>query len=170
MIAPVSKADFQAFSLVEVAIALGVAGTGLLVVLSLLPGLLRQPSEARQSQVALGLADAITIELRSLTGPNLNGLSARAGDFSAASSALRLVAAADGSDLREFSEGDDREKFFLIELHRFPPGSALDFAPRSAWIALQARVSWPFRPAVDAASEVPPEARQRVTFNIAVNQ
>lgn len=170
MIAPVSNPSRRAFSLVEVAVALGIAGAGLLVVLSLLPGLLRQPAEARLTQVALGLPDAITIELRRMAGTNLTGLAGRAADFTAETSGLRLVAAADGSDLREFSDGDGREKYFLIELHRFPAGTPIASAQSAAFVALHARISWPFRPDGTAAGEVPSESRQRVSFNLALNQ
>lgn len=167
MIAPVSSKTGRAFSLVEVVIALGVATTALVTVLALLPGLLRQRADARHAMVAAGLPDALTIELRRLGGADVRSVGTAAAEFDADSSPLRLVAALDGSDLRGLAD-DARGKFFLIELHRFPPGSPLAFDAASTVVVLQARISWPFRPDGSAATEVPTNVRQRVSFNVAL--
>lgn len=158
----------RAFSLLEVVIAIGVAATGLVVVLALLPSLLQQQAEVRRAHVALGLPDAVTIELRRLAGPGLGNLAARAGEFERTSSPLRLLASADGTDLREAAD-DGRPAYFLIELHRFPPGSPLSYDAGSSHLALQARVSWPHRPNGAEASEAPVDARQKRHFNLVVN-
>lgn len=172
MIATDSKRRPRAFSLTEVVIALGVAATGLLVVLGILPGLLRQQTEARQAQIALALPDAITIELRRHARGDPALLNASAADFSAASSSLRLAAASDGTDVRVLTGNEDgrREQYFLIEIHRFPAGSPPASASNASFAAMQARVSWPYRPAGPDGAEVPPESRQRVTFNLALNR
>lgn len=172
MIATDSKRRPRAFSLTEVVIALGVAATGLLVVLGILPGLLRQQTEARQAQIALALPDAITIELRRHARGDPALLNASAADFSAESSSLRLAAASDGTDVRVLTGNEDgrREQYFLIEIHRFPVGSPLASASNASFAALQARVSWPYRPAGPDGVEVPSGSRQRVTFNLALNR
>lgn len=170
MIAADSSFRIRAFSLVEVAIALGVAATGLLVVLTLLPGLLRQHAEAQEALVVAGLPNAVTVELRRMAGANLAEVGGRSGSFTDETSALRLVAAIDGSDVRELTAQDDRAKYFLIELHRFPAGTPLGYDPSAPFLALQARVSWPFRPDGTAERETPSAARQRVVFNVCLNQ
>lgn len=172
MTATVSKLRPLGFSLTEVVIAIGVAATGLLVVLGILPGLLRQQTEARQTQIALALPDAITIELRRHARDDPAALNSSAAEFSAEISSLRLVAASDGTDVRVLTGNEDsrREQYFLIEIYRFPAGSPLAVASNASFAALQARVSWPYRPAGPDGAEVPPEARQRVTFNLALNR
>jgi type II secretory pathway pseudopilin PulG len=172
MIAMDSDLRVRAFSLIEVVIALGVAAAGLLVVLGILPGLIRQQAEARQAQIALALPDAIAIELRRHARGDPALLSSNAAEFSAESSSLHLVAASDGSDVRVLMGNEDsrREQYFLIEIHRFPPGSVLAAASNASFAALQARVSWPYRPAGPSGTEVPPESRQRITFNLALNR
>lgn len=172
MIVTVSRVHPRAFSLAEVVIALGVAATGLLVVLGIMPGLLRQQAEARQAQIALALPDAITIELRRHARGDPALLNATAADFSAESSPLRLAAAADGTDVRVLTGNEDsrREQYFLIEIHRFPAGSPLAVASNASFAALQARVSWPYRPAGQDSPEVPADSRRRVTFNLALNR
>jgi hypothetical protein len=169
MTAPVSEQRARAFSLIEVVIAVGVAATGLVVVLALLPGLLQQNSGARHAHTALGLPDAVTIELRRMAVSGFSSFGARAGEFTAESSPLQLVAAEDGTDLRDASANDGRPAFFLIELHRFPAGSPLSYNASVPFLALQARISWPYRPTGALASEVARENRQRVTFNVALN-
>jgi hypothetical protein len=169
MIAPDSERRSCAFSLTEVVIALGVAATGLVVVLALLPGLLQQNSNARHAHVALGMPDAIAIELRRMAGASFSGFGATAADFSMESSQLRLVAAEDGTDLR-VEGADERPAFFLIEMHRFPSGSQLSYDPSASYQILQARVSWPYRPSGSEQAEVDRRARQRVVFNVVINR
>lgn len=172
MTATVFKLRLRGFSLTEVVIALGVAATGLLVVLGLLPGLLRQQTEARQAQIAFALPDAVTIELRRHARGDPAVLNSSAAEFSDETSSLRLAAASDGTDVRVLTGNEDgrREQYFLIEIHRFPTGSQLAAASNASFAALQARVSWPYRPTGPEGAEVPLESRQRVTFNLAVNR
>lgn len=166
---PDSERRLHAFSLIEVVIAVGVAGTGLVVVFALLPGLLQQGAGARHAQVALGLPDAVTIELRRMAGNRFPTFGARAGEFTAESSSLQLVAAEDGTDLRDASANDGRPAFYLIELHRFPTSSPLSYSASASYLALQARISWPYRPSGSAGAEIARESRQRITFNVALN-
>lgn len=168
MSAVVSEQKRGGFSLVEVVIAVGVAATGLLVVFSLMPGLFRQNSEAKDTLVALGLSDSITIEVRRLAGINPSNLAAQAADFEATQSQFRLVAARDGTDLRE-QISDARPEYFLIELHRFPANSVLAPAGGDSHLHLQARISWPYRP-TGVGEETPNESRQRVQFNILIQR
>jgi len=166
MIAAASEVRHRAFSLIEVMIAVAVVGTGLLVVLAMLPALLQQNANARQAHIALGLPDAVTVELRRMAGGTISSFGARAAEFTAESSPLRLVAAEDGTDLRDGSVNDGRPAFFLIELHRFQPGSQVGYDPAASHLVLQARISWPYRPTGDVASEIASDSRQRVAFNV----
>ena len=155
------------FSLVEVVIAVGVAATGLIVILALLPGLLRQNADAKETMVALGLSDSIAIELNKLSGGNPASLAAQAAAFDATTSPLRLVAAGNGTDLR-VPGSDSRSEYFLIELHRFPAGSALAHVAGDPHVNLQARISWPYRPVGAGGAEVPRESRQRVKYGVLI--
>lgn len=168
MIARGSKSG--GFSLIEVAIAVGVAAAGLVAVLALLPGILRQASDSQTAIVASALPDAVTVQLRKIAGSSLSVLGSRAADFSSTTSQLRLVAMADGSDVRELVGEDGRGQFFLIEIYRFPSGGETSYDPNAAFVALQVRVSWPYRADGLAAHESTAESRQSTIFNVVVNQ
>ena len=154
--------------MVEVVIAVGVAAFGIAVVLAMLPGLLQQNTGARHAHIALGMPDSVARELGQFANTSFSSLGANAAEFLAETSVLRLVAAEDGTDLRpEIADG--RPAFFLVEMHRFPPGSQLSYDPSAPYLVLQARISWPHRP-MAGAPEVPRESRQRIFFNVVVTQ
>ena len=162
------------FSLVEVVVAVAVLTAGVVVILALLPGLIRRQADAGATHVALRLPAAIASELTVLAAGNLPTVGNRLAEMDAdTGAALRLVAGRDGSDVRELNDNESpvRDQYFLIELFRFPAGSALAYDPAAAVLPLQARVSWPYR--VDAArspQETPAGDRQSVSFNLALNR
>lgn len=162
-----------AFSLIEVVVALAVLTTGVVVILSLLPGLIRRQAEAREVHVALQLPGSITAGLRQIGTGHLPGIAARLADLGAdAGGSLRLVAARDGTDVRELSDAETprRDQYFLVELYRFPAGSPLAFDPGKAALPIQVRVTWPYRPeAVNSLVETPAGDRQGVSFNVVLN-
>ena len=158
----------------EVVVALAVVMGGVVVILALLPGLIRRPAEARDLQVALQLPEAITAHLRPAGTAGLTGLAARLAELDGETrGSLRLVVTRDGTDAREFSESETprRDQYYLIELYRFPTGSALAFDPIGSALPVHVRVSWPYRTdAADPGYETPALDRQRVSFNLVVNR
>jgi len=155
--------------LVEVVIALGVAASGLLVILALVPSILKQQTNSESTYIAVGFPDAITAELKRIGGIDVTSLGARASAFENEVSSLRLVASHEGANIREFID-DQKSQFYLIELYRFPATSPLAYDSNAGFIALQARVSWPFRPSGDPNGQVAAANREWVTFNLAVNR
>ena len=157
------------FSLVEVVIAAGVFALGVGAILGLLPGLLREQQAAEGMLTALRMADGIQSELRTIAGGDVAALRSQlAGARSETSSALKLVANRDGSGLRAWSSGDEGEQYFLVELYSFPGDSV---AGRLATaVAVQAKVSWPFRGGVgESRIETPAAQRERVELNLVVD-
>lgn len=165
---PSTRRRTGGFSLVEVAIALGVAASGLLVILALIASLLKQQGETQAATVALGLRDATAAELRRVGAGSISSLAARAAAFDAASSPLRLVSDRDGTDVREFNGPDGRSQFYVIELFQYPSDSALRANAASTFLTLQARVSWPFRAQGSATNETPLESREKVSFGVLI--
>ena len=165
----------RAFSLVEVVIAVGVAGISLVVLLGLLASVSREAGQAADRRTALTLADAATVELTALA--RQAGFDAFASTIpvqsATADSGLLLVAARDGTQVRRLvvAESPRREAYFLIEVNRFADG-ALRFVGEAGALAVQIRVSWPYRPLVAGGpgEAVPAAERERVEFSVAVNR
>lgn len=161
-----------AFSLIEVAIAVGIAAIAMVAVLGLVAGQARKSGDAADALTALRLTDAVAVELRARA--RQQGLAALAAATPILSDAvdqgLRFVAARDGTDVRELPgnlEALPREQYFLLEIRRF--GEA-PLAFQEGVLPVQVRVSWPYRPAA-ADSSLPPVAfadRQSVSFNLGV--
>jgi len=136
----------QGFSLVEVIIAIAVAGAALAVILALLSGLLRATADAADHQTALQLAGAIEVRLCEEMG----------GVFSGGLQAGRvLVADKAGTNLRSELESDATfpPAYFYIAVAPFtqPP---LAYQAGRGVLPLRVRVSWPY-PAVSASISNP---------------
>jgi len=165
----------RAFSLIEVAIAVGVVAVAIVVVLGLLPGIARRAADSEDAQTALRLPDAVTVELRALAIQR--GFDSLAGGIAVMSTGtdggLLLVAARDGSQVRPLNttESPVREQYFLIEVRRFGSGS-LAYDPGSAVLPLSIRVSWPYRQMTPAGLTpmLPFAERQNLSFSTAVNR
>lgn len=157
-----------AFSLIEVVIAVGVFASGIVVLLALLPAMLQRSADSGDTLTALRFPDAIRSELLAIGGVNpVSNIGGKLADLETSTDGkLRLVAAHDGTDVRELGI-DSRDKYFLIEVFRFPSGQ-LAFNAAAPVLAMQVRVSWPFQP-LGAIALSPPEARSSVTFNLSLS-
>ncbi len=181
------------FTLVEVVVALGVLAVILTALVSLYG-----PAEAAAGGIAdrhaaARLAESLQGEMERLQADL--GLAGLAAAVPAADSGLpmRLVASRDGRRVLRADGAappadqalDDgarpglarRDRFFLIEVTQ---QLDLPFAPGAGFLALSARVSWPYqlpagpptagetRPDGDPAREVPPERREWAVFSLAL--
>jgi len=151
------KLSSQGFSLVEVVIAIAVAGGALAVILALLSGLLRTAADAADHQTALQLAGAIEARLYEEMGGAFPG---------GLQSGRILVADKEGTALRDEWEGDATltPAYFHIEVSPFtqPP---LAYQLGRGVLPLRVRVSWPYSAAVSAAENLGvPSNTQSVEF------
>jgi len=137
------KPSRQGFSLVEVIIAIAVAGGALAVILVLLSGLLRATEDAADHQTALRLVGVIEARLYEEMGGNFpSGLQA----------GRVLVADKEGPNLRGELESDSTfpPAYFYIEVSGFaqPP---LAYQAGRGVLPLRVRVSWPYSAVLSAA-------------------
>lgn len=163
------------FSLIEVVMAIGLVAGGVAVVLAMLSGIARQSSDSKELQVALGLSDAVRVQLE---------LERASLDFSSLVAAIPVMAAdqtvgrqyvveRNGTNLRLLtgSESPARDQYFLIVVRRFNSG-ALVYDTTAPYVALNVVVTWPYR--VLAPGELLPatssDARQSINFNLVLNQ
>jgi prepilin-type N-terminal cleavage/methylation domain-containing protein len=160
------------FSLIEVAVALGVVAIGIVVILSLLPVLLRQRADSEATHTALGLASAITGKLTEVAAGNLGNISGHLASPSGnTADKLCLVASREGSSLRVRANGSlaDGDEYFLVELFQLPAPLAYDADTRM--IAINVQVSWPYRIKTgDQTIEAAADNRQSVTFIVSLRQ
>ncbi len=166
----------SAFSLIEVVLAVGITAVAVVVIIGLLSGLTRQSVEAEDTQTALRLPEAVTVELKALaTQQGFDNLAGSIAVMSAATDeGLLLVAARDGSQLRRFVTGESpaREQYFLIEVRKFSSASSLAYNSAMAVLPLNIRVSWPYRQRTPngLTAVLPLAGRQNVNFNLAINR
>jgi len=140
------KPSRQGFSLVEVIIAIAVAGGALAVILALLSGLLRATEDAADHQTALQLVGAIEVRLYEEMG----------GVFPGGLQAGRvLVADKAGANLRGELESDATfpPAYFYIAMAPFtqPP---LAYQASRGVLPLRVRVSWPYSAVLSAAGNL----------------
>jgi len=130
------KRNPNGFSLVEVIIAIAVAGGALAVILALLSGLLRSTEGAADHQTALQLAGAIEARLYEEMGGNFPG---------GLQVGCVLVADKIGTHLRSELESDPllTPPYFHIAVSPFtqPP---LAYQSGRAVLPLRVHVSWPY--------------------------
>jgi type II secretory pathway pseudopilin PulG len=163
----------RAFSLIEVAIAVVIVGVTVVTVIGLLAALARRSGEARDRQVAVGMADAIALELRRQVAETGWGPTIAASAPEETSPAIRLVARRDGTRLRAWdpAERPPADHYYLIEVRRFAAGPLV--APPGAMVVpVRIIVSWPLRTltAEGPALEIPEERRTRIEFAHALNR
>lgn len=163
----------RAFSLIEVAIAVGIVGVTVVGILGLLAALSRRANEARERQTAAGMADAIAVELRRQVGESgmaaITGIAASDDDRTG----LRLVACRDGTGVRpsRTMEQSPADQYFLIEVRRFSAGQ-LVAPPGAPVVPVRVMVSWPYRPATSTGTgpEAPETSRARLEFTHALSR
>lgn len=170
-----ARRQLRGFSLLEVIIAVGLFATSVAVVLGLIAALSRQGADATASLAAQRLPDALKVELTRLAGANLDNLAGQIPQMSAPlTGGLGFVAPRDASriDSVAFPSTTDPlpapEQYYYVECWRFP-GEPLRFDSQKAFLALQVRVSWPYRlPGAAVATNL--ADRSQVTFTLALNR
>ena len=167
-----------AFSLLEVVIAVGIFATAVVTLLALLPATLRESADSLDTQIALRLPGAIETELRRLVAAQgFDALAARIPVMNATPDHGELLVAIgathQGDDVRRLAAGESpvRDQYFLIELQRFGPGP-LAYEAAGAVLALNVRVSWPYRQLTPGGLTAarPATERQTLTFTLALNR
>lgn len=162
------------FSLIEVALALGIIAVGIVSILGLLPALTRQSAEAAETRVALGLADAVRVALDERAAGGFDALASslpvRSTDPTAG---LLLVAARDGGELRwlDAAETPVRDQYYLLVVRRYAT-SPLAYETGSGWLAAEVLVAWPYR-SLTPAGLTPatlPGDRSTITFSVVLNR
>ena len=176
---PVRSSDLgrrrgDGFSLVEVVIAVAVVALGLTAILGLLPGLSRQSADSTDTQTALGLPDALRLELSRRARGDFDGFAASLPEMSAdPETGLRLVAAKNGGNLRSLdaAETPAADQYFLVVVRRLT-AAPLAYDPAAAYLAVNVLVAFPYRPlapdGLAPASAV--AARQSINFNLVLNR
>ena len=147
---------------------------GVTAVLGLLPALARQGADDADVQTALRLTDAIQLALAQRATAGFGALADAIPEMSAdLESGLKLVARRDGTVVRwlDPDEAPFQDQYFLIVVRRFSTGP-LAYVPPSACLAVNARISWPYRPLTPAGRPPPSPGvgRQAVSLNLAVNR
>ncbi len=147
----------EAFTLVEVIVALGICTITVVAVAGLLAPVTRLGAEAWAEGRAVQLSEPIQAELRRLRDTLVLSeteirLEVLAGMLPSGTSpdALRLVASAEGRRVMRESEADDpetglplRDRYFLIEVRRQAGG--LDYTRDAGFLAVTAVVRWPYQ-------------------------
>lgn len=165
----------RAFSLIEVVITVAIVAGAVLVILALLSQLGKQAARSDDAHTALRLPDAVAVELRALVARRgFDAVAGSAAVMSAATDAgLLLVAARDGTQVRPLTAGEapPREQYFLVEIRRFP-AAPLAYSASASAVALNVRVSWPYRvfTPTGLTAVAPFVDRQNVNFNLAINR
>lgn len=145
--------------MIEVVIAVGIFTIAAATILALLPSTTRQAAGSRDIQTAARMPDAIKLALERAVP---------AAAFATFTSA-NFVAARDGTQVRPVPGTDDNfEQYFLIEVNPFPGSSALGYNPATPLLALQVRVSWPYRPPGPFAPPTEAIDREQFSFPVAL--
>ena len=181
------------FSLLEVIVAIGIAGVVLVALLGWFGPAMRSSAATADAQTAAGLADGLQLELERLQAEcGLDGLAA-AVPPAGSGAALRLVATRDGRRVRcavapdpaadrPLDDGDLagiawRDRYFLAEVVQ---SEDLPYRAGAGFLALTVRVTWPFRlpagpptpgatvPTADPSQEVGETERSSLVIVIAL--
>lgn len=166
------------FSLIEVAIAVGLFAAVVTVALALLPALARRAGDATDALTAQRLPDGIRLELRRLAASGgFDALATRVPVMAAPlAGGLELVAARDG--LKVYSTDylppapagqlPAEEQYFVVEFWRFA-SSPLAYDSAAAVLPLYVRVSWPYHVPGSAAPVALPD-RQQLAFVLSLSR
>ncbi len=160
--------------MIEVVIAVAIFAAAITTMLALLPAIARQSIDAQETQAALRLTDAVRLEAQRLAiERGVDALAAAALPMDGTlDTGLLLVAAHDSADVRVLAtESPLRDQFYLIELRRYPTGQ-LAYSVAGGFLALNARVSWPYRVLRPDGLSAPttPSDRQQVDFSVVIQR
>ncbi|MBI2812859.1 MAG: hypothetical protein HYX71_01075 [Opitutae bacterium] len=155
--------------MIEVIIAVGLFASSVAVVLGLIAALSRQGADAGASLAAQRLPDALKVELSRLAGADLDNLAGQIPLMSAPlADGFGFVAPRDASRIDSVVAPPAAEQYYYVECWKFPD-EPLRFDSQKAFLALQVRVSWPYRlPGATAATNL--ADRSQVTFTVALNR
>lgn len=178
------KTGQQAFSLVEVVLAIGVFALTIVAVIGLLGPIASQVRDLRDSKTANHLPTPIREELNRLGFESFvnDGFAAIASDHSPIQTGdiptgrtilASLVATQDGSEVAEASQTSRvpaDERYFLIQILAPPapgPGTAdLRYQSGDAHVTFEVEISWPYR--LPDGSLVAYENRQTFSYYTAI--
>jgi hypothetical protein len=168
----------RGFSLIEVALSVGIFATVVTVALALLPALARRAGDATDALTAQRLPDGIRLELQRLAASGgFDALAARVPVMAAPlANGLELVAARDGSRVHSVDylppTSSERlpaeEQYLAVEIWRFA-SSPLAYDSAAAALPLYVRVSWPYH-LPGSAAPVAPNGRQQLAFVVALSR
>ena len=166
----------RGFSLIEVMVAAGIFASAVVVIIGFMMGLSQQSGESIESLAAQRLPDALKVELDRLAAAGLDDLAGQIPVMAAPlAGGLAFAAAREAGSTESMvylipatGRISVDEQYYLLECWRFP-AEPLAFEIRKAFLALQVRVSWPYRlPGVPAP--VPLADRRQVTFTLSLNR
>ena len=152
------------FSLIEVAIALALFSTSVVVILALMGSLAGRSKEVAESATALNLPAAVESALRT----EGNNTIADVRSFIDAANS-HLIANYQGSQINVGSGGEDKlvDAFYRID---FLEMNSTEFdSIRELMVPLVVTVSWPYKP-VGSNSPTKLEDRSSATFTLAISQ
>jgi type II secretory pathway pseudopilin PulG len=139
----------NAFSLLEVVVALGIFAGGIVAVLGLFGSLVRSARADREAGAAAMVSDLLASRLRAMSFAEVAALLRKngggVGDGFPDGNVFFANQASDkiGRSADAVWTGDDREKFFEIALLRNEQLSPPASDDEAAWIAFTVRVRWP---------------------------
>lgn len=168
--------QIRAFSLLEVIIAVGLFVSSVVVIIGFIAALSRQGADSADTLAAQKLPEPLRVELARLAGSDLEALAAQIPVMSApltdglAFAATREVTGVES--LAYLPPANDRipaaEQYYLVECWKFQD-EPLRFDAQKAFLALQVRVSWPYRlPGVADPTE--PSDRSQITFTMSLTR
>lgn len=165
----------RAFSLLEVIIAVGLFAGSITVIIGLLSTLSRRAADSADVLAAQRLPEAVKLELTRLAAGGFDGLAAQIPPMVAPlEGGLALVAAREAAQVQSLDVLPPAtlipagEQYFLVECWRFS-AEPLAFNNAKAFLALQVRVSWPYR-VPGASVPVPLPDRNQLAFTVSLNR
>jgi hypothetical protein len=156
----------EAFSLVEVVVAVGIFAAGIVTVLALFVPVVQSVGASREAEAAAGAAGVLASRLRTLPVSTVAGYLKAPAQFQLDADRADYDPALDGSMFYGSLAGDkvgrgddlvwngqDREKYFELTLIRNDELSPAGNDAAAPWIAFNVRVRWPaFLPRADGGA------------------
>jgi hypothetical protein len=168
--------QIRAFSLLEVIIAVGLFVSSAVVIIGFIAALSRQGADSADTLAAQKLPEPLRVELARLAGSDLEALAAQIPVMSAPlTDGLAFAATREATGVESLAylpPANDRipaaEQYYLVECWKFQD-EPLRFDAQKVFLALQVRVSWPYRlPGVADPTE--PGDRSQITFTMSLTR